>query len=538
MKKYLFILMLSLGLVWGSQVKAAETPIASTKAIEALVTAFSFNTDGTFDMTITGDINLLVTKGIFWDDTKIFERSNDVIAIDFAASNNWNITASSISSFVVGGARLQQSGVSSTIPTIIPNAGDINTGIGQAAEDQLSLIAGTLEAARFVEDNGATIGIISANSIIDAFLVGNQVEIGKWAGDGVSAGSITITDVGGGAHGLSLAVGDLAYITNSTTSGDEGLYRIVSDDGTSVVVDRALSGSDTDLTVFFYKDVIAFGASDGTDGQRIANYSHQDKPLQIGGDTLEATGHSLGSEDVLIGGNLFEINAVTWFDDTVNIGSPSTSGTDTFLLAFDDNVGTPTMGANDAGLYNNSGEMIAIDEDENVTQLTGNTNDYPDEMSVSTIYSYVSPIIQNIAGVKVFKSENKGWELLQQLAKAAGILPQDEYIIKYSTFTPTQSYTERENNRVIRRDQKIADIQARIVSIAAQITQAEAQIALVEAQILQEEDNETIIILKDKKAGLEKTKSILENTQIEIPKPYKRQQPSKNLKSMGVVLEP
>lgn len=148
-------------------------------------------------------------------------------------------------------------------------------------------------------------------------ILGDTVDLGKWAGDGVSNGSSTITGAGGAAHGLSLAAGDFVLINGGTTTADYGAYRIVSDDGTSVVVDRALSGSDTNLAVTFFKDVVYFGATDGTNGQRIMNYSHQDKPLQIGGDTLAATGHSLGSEDVLIGGALFEINAKSYFDDKV-----------------------------------------------------------------------------------------------------------------------------------------------------------------------------------------------------------------------------
>ena len=43
--------------------------------------------------------------------------------------------------------------------------------------------------------------------------------------------------------------------------------------------------------------------------------------MQIGGDVLEATGHSLGSEDVLIGGNLFEVNAGTSYFDGDNVTS-------------------------------------------------------------------------------------------------------------------------------------------------------------------------------------------------------------------------
>ena len=165
------------------------------------------------------------------------------------------------------------------------------------------------------------------------FLIGDGEAIGFWNGDGVSNGTATITDVGGAAHGLSLAAGDLVHIQDCTTSADEGFYRIVSDDGTSVVLDRALTGSDTDLTVIFYKDVIGLFATDGTNGQRIMNYSHQDKPLQIGGDTLAATGHSLGSEDVLIGAKL-EVDGEAYFDEAAKFYKSIYLQTDNEWLRF------------------------------------------------------------------------------------------------------------------------------------------------------------------------------------------------------------
>lgn len=152
----------------------------------------------------------------------------------------------------------------------------------------------------------------------DGVLIGNKTAIGTWVGDGVSsAGTANITDVGGAAHGLSIAVGDLVHISAATTASHEGFYRIVTAGATTIVLDRTLTATDTDLTVTFYKDVIGIFATDGTNGQRIMNYSHQDKPLQIGGDVLAATGHSLGAGDVLIGG-LLEVDGASHFDGALN----------------------------------------------------------------------------------------------------------------------------------------------------------------------------------------------------------------------------
>ena len=184
--------------------------------------------------------------------------------------------------------------------------------------------------------------ILNATALAtDGVLIGNKTAIGTWAGDGVSSiGTANITDVGGAAHGLSLAVGDLVHISAATTASHKGFYRVVSDDGTTVAVDRTLAATDTDLTVTFYKDVIGFFATDGTNGQRITGYSHQDKPLQIGGDTLIATS-GMTSEDVTLAGVLnvdasngrvgigttaptqkLDVNGVANFSDQVSINGP------------------------------------------------------------------------------------------------------------------------------------------------------------------------------------------------------------------------
>lgn len=115
------------------------------------------------------------------------------------------------------------------------------------------------------------------------------------------------------------APGDLVVVVDSTTAADKGTYRIVTVDlDTQLTVDRAFAGSNTDVDFYVVKDVVLIGATDGTNGQRIMGYSR--KPLQIGGDTLAATGHSLGSEDVLIGGQL-EVNGNAYFDNDVTIST-------------------------------------------------------------------------------------------------------------------------------------------------------------------------------------------------------------------------
>ena len=129
-------------------------------------------------------------------------------------------------------------------------------------------------------------------------LFGNPTEVGSFTACTVGAASAIIqhADID-----TNTAVGDFLHVT-SGTGVTLGFYRIIAVGVNQVTVDRDVSGAgDTDIACIVYKDVIGFFATDGVNGQRIMNYSHQDKPLQIGGDTLQAT-VGMGSEDVVLGG--------------------------------------------------------------------------------------------------------------------------------------------------------------------------------------------------------------------------------------------
>ena len=157
---------------------------------------------------------------------------------------------------------------------------------------------------------------------IQALLIGNS-----YGDNGSSVGYLTSCTSNGttliakaSTWGFTPTVGIMIQIITGSTSADLGTYRLVSFvQDTSFTVDRALAGSDADLNVRFIKDVIGFFATDGTNGQRIAGYSAQDKPLQLGGDVLAATTRSLTGKDVLIGGKL-EVDGAAYFDSTIWAG--------------------------------------------------------------------------------------------------------------------------------------------------------------------------------------------------------------------------
>jgi len=100
-----------------------------------------------------------------------------------------------------------------------------------------------------------------------------------------------------------IAAGDMV-IVQSGTNATTGIYTVTAVADNDITIDRnAVTGACTNAVVDFVKDVIGFFPTDGTNGQRLAGYSHQNKPLQIGGHTLGTTS-GYTSEDVIIGGIL------------------------------------------------------------------------------------------------------------------------------------------------------------------------------------------------------------------------------------------
>ena len=89
-------------------------------------------------------------------DSGFYEPTDDTIAIAVSGVRRWNISGSFLSG-VAGGA-IHRQAPTATFPTVIPSINDTNTGIGSAAADQLSLIAGGVEGFRVEEASSGTVG--------------------------------------------------------------------------------------------------------------------------------------------------------------------------------------------------------------------------------------------------------------------------------------------------------------------------------------------------------------------------------------------
>ena len=128
----------------------------------------SFSKDGKVGLNLTtplstfhinGGVGSLSTGLSFGDgDTGFYETVDDEIRVCIGGTDSWQMTGSFLGSPFNGQPTLIKENATSTNPTIIPNKNDLNTGIGWAAHDQLSIVAGSVEGMRIEEGNSGTVG--------------------------------------------------------------------------------------------------------------------------------------------------------------------------------------------------------------------------------------------------------------------------------------------------------------------------------------------------------------------------------------------
>lgn len=117
---------------------------------------------GSIDMSTTSTSVLTVPLGTaaapsvaFGDgDTGLYEASDDNLGITIAGSLRWYFTGSGIGTANSAFPIFRYTNATATNPAFCPRESDINTGLGWAAEDQLSLVAGGVEGLRLTESTG------------------------------------------------------------------------------------------------------------------------------------------------------------------------------------------------------------------------------------------------------------------------------------------------------------------------------------------------------------------------------------------------
>ena len=121
-------------------------------------------------------------------DSGFYESADDAITISLGTTQVWKFTGDSFQGALSGAPAMQREDATSTNPVVLPDRDDIDTGIGHAAADQLSLIAGGVEGIRISEDT--TIQVNSFGPVIKKYTITTDNT------DGV--GTHTIAEILGG----------------------------------------------------------------------------------------------------------------------------------------------------------------------------------------------------------------------------------------------------------------------------------------------------------------------------------------------------
>ncbi len=201
---------------------ASPPAIGGTTPAAGTFTALAASADSTIGGTIVAGSKLnlpqeddAVTPTLsFGDgDTGFYESSDNQIRVALSGISRFYFFADQFFAATATGAGILDKAALATTPTILPSRVDTDTGIGSAALDQLSLIAGGVEGIRITEAGGITSVDINQGTNDSPFF-----DLQATAdGDATSAIS-TLTTSGGTTHHIQIEInGTTAWIAASTT---------------------------------------------------------------------------------------------------------------------------------------------------------------------------------------------------------------------------------------------------------------------------------------------------------------------------------
>ena len=177
---------------------------------------------------IDGGVGSLETGLAFGDgDTGLYEVTDDTLRIDIAGNSRWDITDSYFGAFGTGVPQLRREEATSTIP-VFAFAGDIDTGIGKAANDILSLIAGGVNVLNCASTGNVGIGTTTPTEALD--VSGNTIINGTLDVIRSGSGDVAIFKSDGGNASIQLERFNAVNPgTASFTVANNGIFQINSD---------------------------------------------------------------------------------------------------------------------------------------------------------------------------------------------------------------------------------------------------------------------------------------------------------------------
>jgi hypothetical protein len=98
-------------------------------------------------------------------DSGFYEAADDKLHVSVAGSTSFYWQGLLFASTTAGGPSLRNVASTSTVPGLLPDSSDINTGIGSSGDDQLSLIAGGVQMARLTTTSLEVFGNIVSDTM-------------------------------------------------------------------------------------------------------------------------------------------------------------------------------------------------------------------------------------------------------------------------------------------------------------------------------------------------------------------------------------
>jgi len=180
-------------------------------------------------------------------DTGFYESAANFIRVTINGTGLWEINNFSLGASTTSASGLIRETPSATNPNIVPAISDADTGIGRAADDQLSLIAGGVEAMRFSEATGVIQTVESD--------VGLTADVGSAQGNGVILSSFNVySTVGTAGDAATLPstfdVGTTIHVKNDAATNSMDVFPALGDDA-GAGANIAVAVSAGDFAVFF-----------------------------------------------------------------------------------------------------------------------------------------------------------------------------------------------------------------------------------------------------------------------------------------------
>jgi len=209
----------------------------------------NFTFDGSQLLVPQANVPGAPTIGFGDGDSGFFEGIDDNLQVSLVGVSRFFWELDSFNAVTGTGPAMRNEAVSATNPVFVPRRSDPDSGIGQNANNEVSLIGGGVELARAVA--AASGGLLANNTLTgagiervltvsdlggfgDVFKVGTPVDnqIGVWTGDGTIEGDANLT-WDGGTKTLNLGAGGSIFAGSSLYSFQDGNLSL---DGESTII--------------------------------------------------------------------------------------------------------------------------------------------------------------------------------------------------------------------------------------------------------------------------------------------------------------